>query len=195
MGVDASRVCMHCWHNYRHVLLEDEVHVLLLCPRYERARGDLMQELHPTTRTAYNSTHGARWQVRLLLQSHFLEDWRAIGRFTARLRQSRRCMQQEFQKHIAKLNKISFTARKAAWRSKGYAVCSHGVFFENLSGGFQCACMQAGSTDKWQRARYMPKIDPSLRSIIVVAFQQESWKTLRTLQNTLRCQDIHEGVT
>ena len=32
-GVDGSRVCLDCWHSRREIYLEEELRVLMLCPR------------------------------------------------------------------------------------------------------------------------------------------------------------------
>ena len=187
--VEASRVCMHCWHEHRQVCLEDEKHVLFLCPRYSRERRDLHKDLHRLTYGTITSAHGALEKMRLLLQSHCQEDWRALGRFVARLRQSCRRLRLEFQKHTNKLHKNSYTTWKAAWRAKGRTVCLHGTFFDIAPGGFQCGCLKPDQTNRWQSACYMPSIDPNLRSIVTVPFHAPTWQSLRVLQNTLRRQD------
>ena len=38
IGVAPTRVCLHCWHYHRNLCLDDEFHVILCCPAFERAR-------------------------------------------------------------------------------------------------------------------------------------------------------------
>jgi len=45
-GVDCQSVCLSCWHFRREVFLEDELHVVCVCPEYRRARQELLNS-HP----------------------------------------------------------------------------------------------------------------------------------------------------
>ena len=192
-SVDAARICIHCWHEHRHVHLEGEMHALLLCPRYERERNDFLKDLHSNTFGNMNALHGAIEKLRFVFQSHRPEDWQTMGKFISRVRQSRRSMRHDFQRRTTTLHRTSFSMRKAAWRARGWSVCRHGVFFEIGSSNFQCECMLPDSPDKWQLARFMPKIDQNLRAIVTVPFQPHLRCTLQKLQRALQRQDLHEG--
>ena len=114
-----------------------------------------------------------------------------MGRYTARLRQSRRRMRLDFQIRTSKLKSNGFHARKAAWISSGHTVCRHGTFFETLAAGFQCPCMSVppGQGDRWSTAKYMPEIDADLMKLVVKPFNATTWRKLRPLQNQLRAID------
>ena len=32
LGLDVSRICLHCWQDQRYICFEDEVHVVVDCP-------------------------------------------------------------------------------------------------------------------------------------------------------------------
>lgn len=191
-GVDASRVCLHCWHTSRQVVLEDEMHTLWLRPRYDDTRVHFVSALTSShTRAAFIAATGASEQFAVLLASQSPEDWQAFGQFAHRMRRSRRTMRTQFENRARRLKKCSFLVRKAAWRSKGLAVCRHGTFFNVPRIGFQCPCLSSSPdlNTMWNRAVFMPAIDTDLRHIVAVPFDAENPKRLRPLQNTLRVQD------
>ena len=80
-NVDASRVCIHCWHQERQIFLEDETHALFLCPRYARERADWFAELSDTTANMLHSTHGVCLKLGKVLQSQVPADWAVFGKF------------------------------------------------------------------------------------------------------------------
>ena len=49
IGVAPTRVCLNCWHYHRNLCLDDEFHVILCCPAFERARTKLFQSLSTET--------------------------------------------------------------------------------------------------------------------------------------------------
>jgi hypothetical protein len=89
-GMEASRVCLHCWHRDRTLHLEDEAHMVFECALYEKQRQDLWTDL--TARTCQIHRSGATSQIKLatLLSSQSRQDLAALGRFLARCRQLRR---------------------------------------------------------------------------------------------------------
>lgn len=128
-GVDPSRVCLHCWRCRHEVVLEDELHALWLCPRYDEARAHFVAALTASTHAAFVAATSASEQFAVMLASSAPVDWQSFAHFAHRVRQSRRLMRTQFETRARKLMKTSFIVHKAAWRSKGRAVCRHGSFF------------------------------------------------------------------
>jgi len=190
-SVDCSRVCIHCWHSRRELFLEDELHVLLLCPRYRLIRTKFVEALSNHTRACFHAAEGSRQQLETILASNCPQDWHAFGQFTHCVRRSRRSLRRDFEERTRKLAKHGFITRRAAWRSKGLTVCRHGVFFKIPLSAFQCPCMlhAPNLSEHWEKAVLMPAIDADLRRIVAVPFEASSWQRLRPLQNTLRAQD------
>ena len=190
-GVDPSRVCLHCWHSRREAVLEDELHALWLCPRYDDARAHFLAALLASTRAALVATQGASGRFAVMLASSFPVDWQAFAHFAHRVRQSMRLMRIEFETRVRKFMKSSFIVRKAAWRSKGRAVCRHGTFFNVAHAGFRCPCLSGApdTSPSWQNAVLMPAIDTDLRRIVAVPFVAANRQRLRPLQHTLGLQD------
>ncbi len=191
VGVDASRVCIHCWHTSRHVHLEDELHVLMLCPRYVRERAQFHASLSTATALAFTSAPGSSQQLALVLQSHLPQDWEALASHAHKIRQSRRRMRTDFQQRAAKLLRHGFVTRKAAWRKKGMAVCRHGVFFAAPHAGFACPCtaQSESAAELWSKACFMPTIDKELRHLVAAPYDAGTCRRLRSLQDALRLQD------
>ena len=179
---------MHRWHLHREVYLEDELHVILHCGRYDRERGEFMQDLSQQMRLTQDAIVDARSKLNSFLQSTMSQDWEAFGKFAARIRQSRRRMRSEFHRRSARLLKHGHHSRKLRWSQSGRFVCRHGTFFQATNRSFQCPCMSAAPSNEgaWQYARMMPAIDPDLRQIIAVPFNAASWQKVRILQNRLR---------
>ena len=190
-GVDANRICIHCWHIHRHVYAEDELHVLFHCPRYERERADFLAELTPETTGILFSGLGSAQQLQAILQSQSSVDWEALARFVSRVRQSRRHMRSKFQQHTQSLKKHGFANRRADWRNRGFFVCRHGVFFHRAPTEGPCCCLTAPPelSEEWSTAKFMPDINTDLRHIVAVPFEHASLQRLRVLQNRLRMQD------
>jgi len=46
-SVESSRICLQCWDGRREIHLEDELHVLLRCPSYDRQRQDFLAGASP----------------------------------------------------------------------------------------------------------------------------------------------------
>ena len=190
-GVPASRVCLHCWHSQRQVFLEDELHVLYSCPRYDKERRDWLGELAPETQNCLRTLSAAMERHDVIFRSHSKVDWKSLSKLLARVRQSRRKLRGEFQIRTARLQKVSFAIKKAAWRAQGKHVCRHGVFFD-IAAPFTCPCSEPVRDDtdaRWALARRMPAIDEDLRTIITTPFCADVRLTLRSLQNRLRAQD------
>ena len=163
-GVDPSRVCLHCWHCRREVVLEDELHVLWLCPRYDEARAHFVDALTASTHAAFVAATSASEQFAVMLASSAPVDWQAFGHFAHRVRQSSRLMRTQFETRARKLMKYSFIVRKAAWRSKGRAVCRHGIFFNIAQAGFQCPCLSSSPdmSPLWQKAAHSCRLSTQI---------------------------------
>ena len=138
--LEASRVCLHCWHGKRQVFLEDEAHIIISCPRYHRERQEMWSKLTHDTLAELRSPPGSQEQMLVLLRSHRSQDWRAFARFIARITALRRRLRLEFQQRSQHLAKNGLANKRSLWRSKGLAVCRHGTFFQAPT-DFQCSCL------------------------------------------------------
>ena len=110
----------------------------------------------------------------------------AMGRFLVRVRQTRRKLKCTFERLNEKMQTQSFACRRAVWRFKKRPCCRHGVLFMQLPQN-ACRCMSPESDDEsWQHARYMPALDPELKSIVAVPVHKPSFKRLAVLQAEAR---------
>jgi len=188
-GVDASRVCLSCWHLHRQVHLEDESHVCLQCPRYAAARGELMRTLSSALSQKVFATAGDENKLMALIGSQLPSDWTAVAAYMSKIRQSRRKLRAEFETKEAARKRRCFYLKRTAWRQTGRFVCRHGVFFLPRQGR-SCPCLGAAVSEDatWQHARWMPALDSDLRCIVLVPFDRSQYIRLGVLQHRMRAQ-------
>ena len=155
LGIEANRLCLHCWHESRNFHLEDEAHVIAMCPLYSAQRGDLEKEITSELATLWCAATTAEAKLQALFSSRNAKDWRATGRFLARVRQIRRSMKVRMQKRCEIRARNNYTTLLRQWRREGKYVCPHGVFFDTLI-PIECPCLRAPSNADWRRAILMP---------------------------------------
>ena len=185
LGIPPSRVCLHCWHYLRQIVLEGEGHIFFECPLYEKARTDFLLELSSYVRNKVGSLGSGDEKLSCVIGSFCPSDWAALGRFTARVRQTRRSMRRKFDDWSQTLSRRSFANRRVEWRSRGGFVCRHGAFFKAAQGS-SCPCMRPIGDNAWQFARYMPSLDTQLRALVTVPFDAEQFMRLGQLQAEMR---------
>ena len=92
MSLDAKRVCLHCWHVLRQTYLEDESHAVAQCPLYHVQRMKILNEITNDVRQAWHGTASPDGKKHVLLNATSKQDWAAMARYLARVRQVRRRM-------------------------------------------------------------------------------------------------------
>ena len=117
-------------------------------------------------------------------------DWRALAKFVAAVRRSRRQSKRRFENMHAAMGKRDFYTRRDAWRSAGKFACRHGVLFSSPP-ACRCPCLEAGLVNPtvWAKARCMPALDDSLKTIVAVPFDAASYRRLGELQAEMRRRD------
>ena len=183
-SIDASTVCLACWHHRRALHFEDEFHVVSVCPEYSVARNEMLSCLEHSA--LLNSQH----DLATLLSGSSASSLQAAARFLARARQIRRRRRVILESYSQRLEKSNFAAKKAAWRLKGKYACRHGVLFSAAPTG-GCKCMSAATSTEtdWELAKFMPWIDPELKAIVAVPFMFAGFVRLGSLQSQLRQSD------
>ena len=169
LGMEASRVCLHCWHRDKSVYLEDEAHMLLDCPLYELQRHDLLNELTSSTTQNSRSASTSNDKLLTIMGSQSPADWQALGKFLARIRQIRRKVKTLMQRKAAQRIELDFYTCKAQWKREGKHVCRHGVFFDTGS-SHNCLCMSPPAEADWCRAVLMPTLSEEFRCIVADTF-------------------------
>ena len=96
-ALEPSRVCLACWYKRRVAVLDDEGHVCIACPEHEQARTDLASEVQQELWRRILHAPDATAGLPVLLGSSCSQDWVAIGKFAARVRQQRRRSKQQFE--------------------------------------------------------------------------------------------------
>ena len=110
-----------------------------------------------------------------------------VARFIVRTRQLRRKLKARLTILNETVLRKSFAAKRAAWRFKGHASCRHGVLFATLpENGCRCMTMSSSSDHDWEQARFMPQLNNSLKIIVAVPFQKDSFERLNILQGRAR---------
>ena len=177
LDIQPSRVCIHCWHSQRQLIVESEGHVFFECPRYTAARTLFIDEVAETTQAQLLAANDSLKKLIVTLGSFSSQDWEAFGRFAGRVRQMRRRMRQQFEAMSNKLAKTPYAQKnkKIEWRSRGRFVCRHGVFFNE---SLDCPCLSARRSDPgaWSFARKMPYLCHELK-----ASWRSSWAPTRGL--------------
>ena len=160
--------------------MEDEFHVLCVCPEYAKPRADLLDQL--AEQFTLNSTN----DLLQLISTCDAVTMRAVGSFLVRVRQTRRRLKNSFEQLNEKFNVHSFASKRVAWRLRGKASCRHGVLFAQLPAS-GCKCMNTDSTDMdWIHAKHMPALSASLKCIVAVRFDRHTFKRLAVLQAEAR---------
>ena len=183
LGLEGSRVCLHCWHCDRSLHLEDEAHMVTSCGLYRGQRSDLLNELTESASVSYSSAGSQDGKLAALISSIAPQDWRAFGKFLSRARQLRRKMRTSMQRRYADSERRSFESCKPKWKREGKYVCRHGVFYEVQ---VACACLDLSSEADWSSAVLMPVIDEALKDITVDTFDPHSFQRLGQLRAELR---------
>ena len=173
-------MCLACWHFRRTVTLEDEFHVVCVCPEHQRSRLRLAAQLPD------NLPLNSRLELCKLLSSSDTGILSAIGEFLVNVRQQRRKLKLTFEWLDDRVRTKSFAVKRAAWQLKRKPSCRHGVLFSHLPAG-GCKCMAAASTDDdWQHARLMPALDPETKYVIAVPFARQTFRRLAEVQAQAR---------
>ena len=185
LDIDASRICIHCWHSRHQLILEGEGHAFFECPISDAARSDFIREISASLRNDVNVQLCSDAKLLAVLRSSTRADWSAFGRFASRTRQLRRAMRRRFLARVDTLQRRGFANAKKEWKSSGGVVCRHGVFFQSAQGK-ECPCMRRAEDQDWQRARFMPTIDIDLHALTVVPFESAGFRRLGQLQADMR---------
>ena len=187
-GLEQSRICLTCWVHRSEMHLEDEAHVMFDCWSYGAQRNDFIKELSNETSMMITTALSSESQLSVLLRSHCPRDWKAIGRFIARVRQVRRKMKINMTVRQQKILTQSFYVQKKAWRDAGKQVCRHGVFFDifDTRSRIACPCTDAPLDADWNRAVLMPTISDELKCIVVDTFDQHLYQKLGVVQAEIR---------
>ena len=177
-GCTDNNVCLACWHFRRQAFVENEYHILCVCPEYEAARQDFVTESG-----ALNTLP----EMFTALSCKTTADAESLGKLLARMRQRRRRLKITLERHNDQVASKGFAVKRAAWKLKRRPSCRHGVLFSSLPDG-GCKCMPTPSTlpADWQQAKFMPALDHDLKIIVAVPFQRDSYIKLNTLQHTAR---------
>ena len=177
-GTTETMVCMACWHYRREAFLEDEFHVLCVCPEYAAARQDLV-----ASGVALNHHR----DMLKSLECSSKAEAEQLAKFMVRTRQIRRKLKVAFESLSEAALMKSFPAKRAAWRFRRRACCRHGVLFDKLPDE-GCKCMKLSSSvdADWELARFMPALSHSLKIIVAVPFQKDSFVSLGRLQHQAR---------
>jgi hypothetical protein len=179
-GVTPSSVCLACWHFRRTAILEDEFHVVCVCPQYQRSRLQLSAHL-PNSLTL-----NSRVDLCKLLSTSDAGILTAFGEYLVNVRQQRRKLKLNFERLDDRVRTKSFAVKRTAWRLKRRPSCRHGVLFSQLPIG-GCKCMSAASSDEdWHYARFMPALDPETKCLTAVPFARHLFKRLAELQAQAR---------
>ena len=184
-GLEPSRVCLFCWLNFRIAHLDDETHILLNCPAYASPRRDFIMEVAAQLSTYLlgNAQDGSKFKA--VIASHCPQDWKALGRFIARLRQSRRQLRTTMTSKDKRYVQQAFHNQREAWRKSGKHVCRHGVFF-NTCHRIECPCLAVPSEAGWTPAVLMPTISDEFKSIVIDTFDRHDFRRLGQLQAELK---------
>ena len=183
-GVEKGSVCLYCWRNAHQCVLEDENHVLCECPCYVASRTELINELSDDTRLAYDAEN-ATTRISVLLSSTDTNDWRALAKHVARIRQLRRKNKCAFEKLANRAHHNAFKPRADAWRNRGRWVCRHRVFWLRAQ-GHNCPCMLENTCDRsWRHARLMCVLDDELQAIVAAPFSRDRF--IRICQLRAEC--------
>eukprot|EP00973_Karenia_brevis_P052916 7354398-Karenia_brevis.AAC.1 len=77
-GLDPSRICLFCWMRNDMTILEDETHMWLECPRYQRHRDQLWNNISPGLREQICEMQSSETKLQAYLAAVVPGDWAAI---------------------------------------------------------------------------------------------------------------------
>ena len=161
-GGAANTICLACWHHRREAFLEDEFHVLCVCPEYAGARRDFI---------ITGATLNHHLDMMQILQCRNKVQAEHLATFLIRTRQTRRKLKVEFESLNDAVTKKSFVAKRAAWRFRGRACCRHGVLFITMPlNGCRCMAVSNSTEGEWAQARFMPALNHLLEFVGAVPF-------------------------
>ena len=176
MGIPDNALCLACWHHRREIVLEDEFHVLCVCPEDSKTRRSLTAEGHI-------SLDASTDMLQLLSFTAASNKMDLVGCFLAKLRQTRR---REFEQHQETILKHGFIYKRAAWKLRRKPVCRHGVMFTQIDSD-GCKCMSEHSVpEDWRNAVFMPALNYEIKTIVAVPFLFEQYTRLGLLQSPAR---------
>ena len=187
-NIEASRVCLYCWHNRRQPILECEAHIVAECPLYNAQRRDLTLEVSSQLASLWHAADSPGDKLKLVIGAPEPRDWQAFGRFLARVRQVRTRLRADMQKLCELRSRREFHAAKNKWRREGRHVCRHGVFFDSPPAAC-CPCLAPSSDADWIHAVLMPALDPALKCIATDTFKRHEYQRLGVLQAEARRRD------
>lgn len=174
-GQDPSRMCITCWLERDNLHFEDESHMLFDCPSYASQRADLLREIHPSTLTRMLQSDSRIDSIVVLLTSDESDDWNALRRYLARIRQIRRRSRRRLSMLQHRHDKYNLAAYKAAWKACGKGMwksCGLGLVHAWL------LRIMDGSEAHWTNAKYMSHVDPKLKALMVAPFKLQDFKWL-----------------
>ena len=129
---------------------------------------------------------GERFKLLALLGLHAPSDWQAFANFACHVRQQRRNIRQDYSKLEHRISTESFEAKRDEWRSRGFTVCRHGVFFA-CAAVHNCFCTSDITNGPAAcHARHMPRIDPMLKAIVTVPFCSDEYIRIGLLRAELK---------
>jgi len=183
VGLEADRVCLHCWKVHNKVSLEDEAHVLLDCTCYSQCRSTFVACLDETNQALLCGLAPSIEKLVAIFGSHEAAVWQSFASFCSRIRQLRRSLRADFQQKQRFIEKNSFHSRRKEWMQQGRFVCRHGVFWKKHT-GTMCKCMAADAD--WKGAAYMPFLDMETKAVVVKPFQEASLRRIGQIRAELR---------
>eukprot|EP00973_Karenia_brevis_P033724 4650546-Karenia_brevis.AAC.1 len=180
-GTNPSRICLFCWTQRDVTVLENEAHVCLECPAYDAQRDSLFSTLSQEVFQFLSTNQNADAKLHRLLASSSKEDIVAFARFLGRLRQVRRKLRKKFEAMQKQYDQTLYSYRKQQWRSQGYWVCRHGLFYKRRPTA-DCTCMESC----WGDALWMPHLSKTLKAIVVTAFDASQVRRIGQVQAELK---------
>ena len=185
LGIEPSRVCLHCWHVFRKAHLEDETHVLFHCPAYATQRRGFLSEVSAECASKISTNDPDHTAINVVLSSQIAVDWQALGRFLSRVRQIRRRRRLELQRIAERYKTLHFDNIRRQWKREGRYVCRHGVFFTVPPVG-ECPCLSPQHEADWALAVLMPVLHDELKCIVADTFDPHQYQRLGVLQAEMR---------
>ena len=140
LDIPPSRVCLHCWHAYRELHLEDEAHALFHCPLYWQLRADFSSEISYSSSLASATDDDS--SLRQLNSSYLPRDWTVFAKFVARIRQVRKKMWSSMASLSTRSPARSFDNQRKRWRRSGKVVCKAWCFLQYLRQNYMSMPMQ-----------------------------------------------------
>ena len=170
-NLDINRVCLACWRSNRFLHLEDETHILIDCPACGPHGEELIMGLTATTFQQIADAQSSTDKLMAIFRASEAKDWEHIGKFLGRVRQKIRQNRREQERTAQHIQSHRLDFKKDGLRSSGRLVCRHGVFFSSPI-GLKCPRMtdSTGLHPMWRKARWIPKLEPDTRIVMVQPF-------------------------